>query len=409
MSSFFDNIYEKQGYYLLIASISLGLLIRTAFVFSRPIFMQPDSYKYQTTAQSLAAGKGFGKNMFFAPGYPVFMAAIYSIAGAKNPRNIQTAQIILGALTLLLMYKLIVRGFGKNIALSTTIISAVDPFLVYFSAEILSETLFIFLLISSLLLLDISFNKNNLSVAFATGIIIGLGNLTRAIFLGYVLMLTFIYTALLIPVSLRNDSIKKIIITIVIITGIFASMLPWIIRNYKASGKFILVSIQKGWTMYEGLNPDFDNPDAIKTWQAKMAEESNVMDTAKMDAMAKDEYFLNKSKESILSDPFGFSKLAIRKFLKFWRIYPYHPYSFKEKMVSLLFFAPLLIMAVAGFVITLNKWRILLPFYVLILYFSLMAMVFWTQIRYRVPLHPILALFAALGIHHLYQATNRKT
>jgi hypothetical protein len=100
----------------------------------------------------------------------------------------------------------------------------------------------------------------------------------------------------------------------------------------------------------------------------------------------------------------------VRKAVKFWRWIPYGEYySRTQRLVSLLYFAPLTILVLLGVWSEIDLWRkrksseglLLIAGFILI--YSLFNMILWTQVRYRIPLHPFLVLLAASGIHALYR------
>jgi hypothetical protein len=181
---------------------------------------------------------------------------------------------------------------------------------------------------------------------------------------------------------------------------------------YRHTGTFQIAVPQKGWTTYEGLNPDFAHPDAIHEWQLAMSREAEAQGVAS-DPVKNDAYFWKKSKDWIRSHPEDFIWLMVRKTVKFWRILPYHDYySPVQAAVSALYFGPLLLLALVGGGMVVRKGIFTTSgtgfIIIFILIYAVMNTITWTQIRYRMPLHPLLALLAGIGIDRLWQRKEHR-
>ncbi len=82
------------------------------------------------------------------PGYPMFLAAL-----GANVRIARAAQAMIDSLTVLAVYLLARRWLDRRTSLIAAAIVAVNPFLIYFSGLILSETLFTAMLAWGMVLL----------------------------------------------------------------------------------------------------------------------------------------------------------------------------------------------------------------------------------------------------------------
>ncbi|MDI6642262.1 MAG: hypothetical protein QME68_08155, partial [Elusimicrobiota bacterium] len=413
-------------YHILIISIFLRLIPAITTIIPP---LEPDSGHYNQIATGILSGKGFGDVLTRPPVYPVFLSGIYAIFGEGNFTAVKVIQAILSTITVYIVFILtkelltnhiwtsslrslerttIQGAEASSVALLASIICSVDPFQIYFCGKILTETIFILLLVLFIYLFERSISnkgylrhlpapvteKRGLQRSwiywiFPCGIVLGIANLSRAVALG--IFFFYIISGIVAgKIRLPKGGYKDIIKISVIFIVALLVMLPWILRNYSVFGKFIPVSVQKGWNMYEGLNPNFDNPEAIKSWQDKMGEE-----IAGMNIIDGDNYFWKKSINWIKSHPKEFIVLSIRKFFKFWRLYPYgFAYSLKIQIVSVAFFVPLLLFAIYGIILSIKEWQKFWILYSTIIYFSILGMLFACQIRYRIPVHSILAIFA---------------
>ena len=121
----------------------------------------PDQHDYLSLARSVLHGDGFvfrdprfpdELKAFRTPGYPIFLA----LSGA-SARAARVAQAVIDTSTILAIYciakRLTVSRNAQAVALIAAMIVAVNPFLVYFSGLLLTETLFTAMLAWAMLLL----------------------------------------------------------------------------------------------------------------------------------------------------------------------------------------------------------------------------------------------------------------
>src|SRR4051794_25528880 len=107
--------------------VGAGFLVRLALVLAlRDVHAMPagessaDDVEFNVLAQHLAEGKGYtnfaGKlPSFRAPGWPMFMAAVYRTCG-QRPAAIYAASCLLGGLTCLLAYLIARRLLDERAA-----------------------------------------------------------------------------------------------------------------------------------------------------------------------------------------------------------------------------------------------------------------------------------------------------
>ena len=142
-----------------------ALMLRLGFAMTRPvdaaaIDQLPDQREYLDVAHSLLSGEGFSftdprfDQRVYAhrtPGYPLLLAA----AGA-SVRAARIVQAVLDTSTVLAVYLLARRWLSHHASVVAAALVAFNPFLVYFSALILTETLFTTMLAWGMLLITSS-------------------------------------------------------------------------------------------------------------------------------------------------------------------------------------------------------------------------------------------------------------
>ena len=149
-----------------------------------------DTPDYDEIAANLLAGEGFvarenwfGHDMrsWRAPLYPGFLAAVYGLYGYSHPA-VMVVQSLLGAGTAVLLFA-IARAIRPQAALTAGFAAALYMPLVASASEVMTETLFAFLMLSALYLsvstrLTIDAGRPRL---LAVGAAIGLAALTRPV------------------------------------------------------------------------------------------------------------------------------------------------------------------------------------------------------------------------------------
>ena len=126
----------------------VALVLRLAAVLIHPITNLPDSHDYNTLAQEILHGQPYQVTDIWGqpaiasrmPGYPIFIAAIYAVAG-EHSLAVLIVQAFLGAACVPLVY-LVARRVSVATGLVAAALMALDPLGILFSAMLLSENRF---------------------------------------------------------------------------------------------------------------------------------------------------------------------------------------------------------------------------------------------------------------------------
>ena len=276
----------------------LALIIRLAWVLHLPsdksvLWQLPDQVEYYKIAQNLLIGKGLhfwddrfdgDIHAFRMPGYPLFVAA----CGGKIV-VVRIVQALIDTSTVLAAYLLAKRWMNDRSALLSAGLVAVNPFLIYFSGLMLSETLFVAMLAWGMYLLVRSVTpmegitpspgppgedwgegsySNERSVnprqnphpdplprVHGRG-----GNVLGASALWALLLLALSIhirpSAMLLPIFLPLVLCRNWKLPIIGAAMSVLVLLPWAIRNKHLLGEWIWTTTNSGVTLYDGFNPD---------------------------------------------------------------------------------------------------------------------------------------------------------
>ena len=105
--------------------IAIALLVRLGWVLFAPALPTSDFATYNGLAHRLANGLGY-PNSFRVPGYPLFLAALYTLFGdCLLVPNLANA--VMGTLTCLFTYLIARMAFSNKVALVTSGIVALLP------------------------------------------------------------------------------------------------------------------------------------------------------------------------------------------------------------------------------------------------------------------------------------------
>jgi 4-amino-4-deoxy-L-arabinose transferase-like glycosyltransferase len=233
----------------------LALIPRVIFVLSvhRHGFAFNDTLFYDILGAQIADGHGFSHfdgtpSAQWPPVYPVLLGGLFGLLG-----NHQTAGLIfnafIGAATIPLLYFVAYRTFGRREAVLCGIALALMPVHIYFADVLLSETLFVFLLVGLFALL-IALPRRRVS-ALVVGLAVGVCALTR----GEGMLLLLIPLAMWWPEVPRRELLVRMAIAAV---GVALLVVPWTIRNAIQMNAFIPVSTNGGQTLWSGHNPRAD-------------------------------------------------------------------------------------------------------------------------------------------------------
>ena len=237
--------------YLLIFCLALILRAGLALVlfgyFGDTAFNTKDgNAHYLPLAKNLAVGNGFtldGVNPYAykAPGYPLFLAFFYKIFGVFWPAII--AQIILSSFLVVLIFKIGEEiGFGKKISFAAGILTATAPHLIYYGNFFVTEALFAFLLLLSILCFIKLLKRPSVVFAGLSGLFLGLNTLVKTS--GQYLVFVFLAVGFLYFWKLKeNSGFKKYTVFLSVFFFVFVlAVLPLAVRNYFESGSFSLNS-----------------------------------------------------------------------------------------------------------------------------------------------------------------------
>ena len=350
----------------------------------------PDERCYWRVAENFREGRGLAldtnRQVVRAPVYPLVLAASQALFG-DDVRPLRLVQALIGAATCVLLYYFGRSVFGRLAGVCAAGLATIYPFFVFYTAYALSETIFIALLVAYMMLVWIVRERQSWPAALAAGVVLGAAVLTRPSSL-----LLFFLT---VPLTFKGHvPLRRQAGRVVLLTAAFAlAMAPWVVRNYRVTGKFVPTTLQVGASLYESNSPQADGGPAMDriAWPAE---------AERMCEYDRDRYLLRKSIEFIRSEPARFGRLCLHRARRFWNVVPnYSGYrGFVYAAASFASYVPVLLLAVVGLVLSLKRPVVAVLLAMPVAYFAALHSVFVGSTRYRTPIMPMLMLFAGHAI-----------
>lgn len=201
-------------------------------------------------AISISEGQGYpdssvapGPTALRPPLYPTFLALVYRGTGQRYTAA-RAAGALLGALTVALLGLLALRVWGGRAALAAMALAAVYPPFLVLSGSLLTENLFLPLVLAALLaaLHGAEAGDGRLRWALLAGALAGLAVLTRAN--GALVLVPLVLAVWGVP----RVSRRGLAAPVAVVVAAVVVVAPWTVRNAAVFDAFVPVSTQAGFT-----------------------------------------------------------------------------------------------------------------------------------------------------------------
>jgi len=420
----------RQGRFVWLALICLLPRVGVMLAQSDNLRSDPDGYRQvaQNLIQFGVLGTGYEPTAIRPPLYPLLVALCESI-DPGGVAALGVAQLALGLATIWGTYRLALAwglpGRGGAVA---ALLVAFDPILLQQSTLVMTETLAAALAVWSLWRLTCVTRaaQPTLGQWLFTGAVLGLAALCRPTF--------WIWIALIL-VALAGGSLRAIVTgwdDLVLqrargpawsdrwrgigawLLGLVVVTMPWVVRNINTFEQPIVATTHGGYTFALGNNPYFYGwlaaPDRSPVWDSSEFEREMIAEwEAAEPGMGRDQRYdrfaYRQAWKNIRQQPADFLRSVGYRLGRFWGLMP-KPLHLDEspgrralRTLAGAWYLALFALAAVGLWL---KGRSLmdLPWLfalLLVLAFTLAHAVYWSDLRMRAPIMPVLALAAALG------------
>ena len=169
------------------------------------------------------------------PAYPVFVAAIYKVAGVHQ-LPVALAQTALFALICLLVFAIARRIASERVALAAALVTALFPPIPYFGALVMTEVWTTFLFTAAIWMALRALESHRTMTFAAAGVLIALTTLSRPVFVLFPVALAAVG---LIVFPVAGVKQRPSPLHWAALVGAFTiAMVPWSMYNYVTMGRF---------------------------------------------------------------------------------------------------------------------------------------------------------------------------
>ncbi|HNP71193.1 MAG TPA: glycosyltransferase family 39 protein [Kouleothrix sp.] len=387
----------------------LALLLRCVYALAAP-YADPflarspllgDAASYDRIARTLLATGVYGEfaghpSTFWPPLFPFVLAAIYGAFGY----HLWLARLLLAALgaVLPLCTFLAIERLGlPRTARWASLATALYPFLIYFGAWLIAESLY-FALMGLVLWLSVRLQQRpSYGGAALLGLAIGLAALAKPTILFQLPFVAIWFVCCLAGAGMS----RRLALGAVAALALALALMPWTARNYALLGRPVLISTNGGYTFY-GAN----NADAFGGHYENFPPRIAGLDEAQEQSA-----YYGLASSWIREHPAQFAWLVGQKFKRL--VSPLsvasspHDFAVPGSALIYLGYSLFLLLSLAGLVLSLKRWRTLFVFYIPLLGVIVSTLLFYGDARYTLPAVPSLLLFACLGAEAAVRRARR--
>jgi tetratricopeptide (TPR) repeat protein len=401
--------------WLLPSILLVALALRIVYVLqsrASPFFAEPqmDAAYHVDWARALAEGRTFQPGPFFrAPLYPWFLSICFALFGEGYlaPRIVQA---VVGMLTVGLVYLVGARAFDRRVGWLAALFAAGYWVMIYFDGELLLPVLEApFDLLAIWLSLRCADRPTAVRAA-AAGLAWGGSAIVRP---NVLLFAPLVGIWILWRASRTAPSMRRALFApAAFVLGLFAPILPITAYNMFVGGDSVLISSQGGVNLWIGNNPQSDGSSAIvpgtrADWWGGYYDAIHQAEAAMGRTLKPSEvssWYTRMALEFVAGQP----ALALRQFLwklrLFWTDWELGNNS-DERFFALRFgpilrwlplgFGVLAPLSLIGLALTSRRAARDLPLWAFVPVYMLSVVAFFVCSRFRVPVLPVLCVFAA--------------
>lgn len=378
----------------------------------------PDEQQYWLMATSLHAGDGLRDELGFrATRMPLYPGLLSLFAGSTH--GIVAAKVfhwLIGALAAVVTAALATTLFDRRVGALAGLLVAFDPFLIFFSSLLLTETLFIagvtlfYWIVAPMIdrTASTSNGRHNPGAPSGWGRWIAAG--LAGAFCVYARESTLGLIALVSCILLiwRRFDRRAMLGTAISWTIVLVALIPWAIRNHAVIGEWCWLTTRGGISLYDGVGPQ-------ATGASDLGQIKQMPAVEGLSETQWNRYFMSQSLEAIKADPARVVRLAGIKLSRMWNPFPnaegYR--SGPARAISPAWMLPISGLAVLGLVllpVTYGRLGARIAFFLLLpaLYLSGVHSLFVGSVRYRLGAMPMLEILAAFAVVKLFDRVRRR-
>ncbi len=377
----------------------------------------------------------------YAPGYPLWLALIYKVTGSRSPVTVMNVQWPLDALAILLVIGIAVTAFGWRVGLWAGGIAALWPLLAIYGVEPLADAPTSWIVLAATWMLLLAAKRKSVRWALGAGALVGLSCWLRA----NALLLVFFWAAAIFILVKASWRYRVSLAAAIIIAGLLV-IAPIIVRNAITFHTFVPSGLGAGTNLLEGIGEtergtrEFGAPsndsDVVQQERAAL----NVPDQAQFDlyypnGIERDRARTRRALGIIVRHPFWYAGSVIQRMVAVLKyagkpngIYGTAGINVTSRkclpeqwhggvlallvtglgmLQSVLRFVLLPLMIAGATLAFRANWRVAGLIFSTIIYYLFIGSLIHTHIRYGLPMHALLTIFAGFFVNSMTQLIAR--
>ena len=355
---------------------------------------------------------------FRPPGYPLFLAFVYSIFGTNNFIAVYVIQCLLNVVSIVYIYMLALKLIDKKVAVMSIVFSGMYYYYYYYAGMILRES------VVQLCVISIFYHFYTILVEKHENIF-----KKKDVYMFVVAYVYLVHTdakymfyfPFFIIIYLHYKINKKQITNLIkIVCLISLLMVPWIIRNYFVYDKFVLVNtrtldryaerlLSKMKKSDEPKKENFDSVENFPTEEERILVKSGIG----IEKYSKNEIYLIRND---VYPPKTYIEKSIYRFKEMW--FPVRfscdydfwpprcrlPYSNKHNAVSIVWYFTIFPFFVAGMIIAIVKKnkKIIYIIFPIFIHALLHIITMFGKERHRIQIDSFIIILAMFGMVNIY-------
>lgn len=184
----------------------------------------------------------------YPPGYPLWLAFIYSVTGTRSVAVVQQVQWVLDAFSVLLIVGAGVTAFGWRTAVLAGWIAALWPLLAIYGALPLADSPTSWIVLGGAWMMLLAAKRQSIAWALGAGALVGVSCWLRANGL-----LLAVFWALALLLFVRANWKRRVLLSACVALGAALLITPIVARNIIAFKAFVPTGLGIGTNLWEGI------------------------------------------------------------------------------------------------------------------------------------------------------------
>ncbi len=253
----------------------LGLAVRVVVVLATPAYVPAtDAFDFDRNALSLAQTGHFpvasvltlqgGPTAFRPPAFSVLLSLVYRITGTADAHTRweggRLMEAALGAITVMLIWWLARRTFGPRVATLAAAIAAIYPPLILVGSSLLSESLFIPLVLAAVLAAlearratSAGRARRGLGLCVLAGVLTAAAALARSN--GIVIVIALAGIVWIPSHRSVGPVLSSLVAPAVLVLALAVALVPWTVRNEHVFHALVPTTTETGYALAGVYNP----------------------------------------------------------------------------------------------------------------------------------------------------------